>query len=401
MSLIHNREEEFPALKKYKVYLNTAGTGLYPRRAYEAIREFTEKTIKNEWKNLREEVEKPTKEEISKLINCKPHEISFSVQTTDGLKRLLLSLNLKKGMNIVGADLEFPSISFGAESLCRKIGCETRIVNHRDGVYNLEDFEEEIDENTRAVAISSVQWINGAMVDLKELCKIAHEKGALVIIDGIQHVGAITLDVKKTGIDAMAVGGEKWLINSNIGSGFIYVSDEAVKELEPPIYGLANFKPPEAGWGEWWPLRDKDVWHLMEPAEDASKYEWGGGKPYVLLESLRSCIKLINQIGIEEIEKHNRRLKEKLVDTALGSGYRILGYVENQNLWSSITNISLGMKYTKELELVRRLSEQGIQVSYRGAAGISGIRISPHFYNTKEDVEKFFEELERIKKKES
>lgn len=391
--------EEFPALKKYRIYLNTAGTGLLPKKTAREIEEFTEKTLRNNWENMENELVKPARKEICKLINCSEDEVSFSVQTTDGLKRILLALNPKPGMNIVGVDLEFPSISMGVKTLCRNFGCKVKIIRHRNGVYYISDFEKAIDENTLAVAISSVQWINGTMINLKEISRIAHEKGALVIVDGIQHVGAVKLDVKETDIDAMAVGGEKWLLTSNIGSGFIYVKREIMDRLNPPIYGLLNFEEPYGGWGEWWPLKEKDLWKPLRIARDVSKLDWGGGKPYILIAALKSCIEYINDLGIDWIDEHNKKLKHKILDEALSRGYEIVGFTEDKRLWSSITTISLGLKYEDELNLARKLREKKMMISYRGAAGIGGIRISPHLYNEKAEIETLMEEMEKIRRR--
>lgn len=387
-------KEQFPALERYKAYLNTAAQGLTPRRVLESLNRFIEKVGRDEWMEPSKEIEKPAKIEISKLIGCKADEISFSIQTTDGFRRIINSIKPRVGGNIVGVDLEFPSISLAVKSLSERIGSELRIVKHRDGRYDISDFEKAIDDKTFAVIFSSVIWVNGFMIPVKDICEIAHEKGAIVIVDGIQHVGAVSMDVKKLGIDAMAVGGEKWLLNNVIGSGFIYVSEEIIEDLEPPAQTLLNYQEPEVGWSKWWTLIDKDPWKPLKKQKTASKLDWGGGKPYILIEALRSAVEYINSIGIESIEKHNRRLKKNIVERALEVGYKIIGYVENENSWSSITTISTGKGYDYEMKLVKEMRDEGIQVSYRGSTGIGGIRISPHIYNDEDDIEILFSKLE-------
>ncbi|MEM0374464.1 MAG: aminotransferase class V-fold PLP-dependent enzyme, partial [Sulfolobales archaeon] len=233
---------------------------------------------------------------------------------------------------------------------------------------------------------------------IREISRIAHEKGALVIVDGVQHVGAVSINVKKAEIDAMAVGGEKWLLNNTIGSGFIYVNKEIIENLEPPAQTLLNYQEPEVGWSKWWTLIDKDPWKPLKNQRTASKLDWGGGKPYILMEALRSAVEYINNIGIENIENHNRRLKKKIVERALEAGYKIIGYVEDEDSWSSITTISTGRGYDYEMKLVREMRDEGIQVSYRGSTGIGGIRISPHIYNDENDIEILFSKL-KLKEK--
>jgi len=388
-----NVKEDFPALKRYKAYLNTAAQGLIPKQTSEALRRFLEKTEGDEWGELREEVEKPAKREIAKLIGCNDEEVSFSVQTTDGFRRILLSIKPREGGNIVGIDLEFPSISMAIKTLSQRNQSELRIVKHRDGRYYVTDFEKLIDDKTYAVIFSSVVWVDGFMLPIREISEIAHERGVLVVVDGIQHVGAVNINVKKLGIDAMAVGGEKWLLNNVIGSGFIYVDKEVVEELEPPAQTLMNFQEPTEGWSKWWTKIDKDPWKPLEKSKTASKLDWGGGKPYILIEALRSSVEYLNKIGIERIEKHNRALKRRIIEEAEERGYKVLGYVEDEDKWSSITTISTGKGYVKEMEAVRIMREEGVQVSYRGSSGIGGIRISPHIYNDEADIEVLFSKL--------
>ncbi|MCX8169179.1 MAG: aminotransferase class V-fold PLP-dependent enzyme [Candidatus Methanomethylicia archaeon] len=388
-----NFKQDFPALGKYKSYLNTAAEGLTPRKVLESLKTFIDKTGRNEWNEPIEEIEKPAKREISKLIGCSIDEISFSIQTTDGFRRILLSIKPKAKGNIVGVDLEFPSISLAIRSLSEKIGNEVRIVKHKNGKYDVSDFEKVIDDDTYAVVFSSVIWVNGFMMPIKEISEIAHEKGALVIVDGVQHVGAISMDVKKLGIDAMAVGGEKWLLNNIIGSGFIYVSNEIIENLEPLAQTLLNYQEPEVGWSTWWTLVDKDPWKPLKNLKTASKLDWGGGKPYILIEALRSSVEYINNIEINCIEKYNKMLKEKVIEETLNMGFEVISYTEDKNQWSSITTISTGKGYEYEVKIVKELRNEGIQVSYRGSTGIGGIRISPHLYNDYKDIEILFSKL--------
>ncbi|MEM2136938.1 MAG: aminotransferase class V-fold PLP-dependent enzyme [Candidatus Methanomethylicia archaeon] len=393
-----NVKKDFSALSRYKAYLNTAAQGLIPKTTSEALRKFIERTEMDEWEEMAKEVDEPTRGEIAKLIGCSEDEVSYSVQTTDGFRRIILSIKPKLNGNVVGIDLEFPSISLALKALSERNKSEVRIAKHKDGRYEISQFEKLIDENTYAVVFSSVVWVNGFMMPIKKISEIAHEKGALVIVDGIQHVGAVSIDVKRVGIDAMAVGGEKWLLNNVIGSGFIYVNHEIMEYLEPPTQTLLNFQEPEVGWSKWWTLIDKDPWKPLKPSKTAMKLDWGGGKPYILIEALKSSVKYINNIGIQRIERHNKMLKRRIVERAMENGFKILGYVEDEDEWSSITTINLGKGYEEEMNIVKELRGEGIQVSYRGSSGIGGIRISPHLYNDENDVEMLFSKIESKKK---
>ncbi|MDV3103044.1 aminotransferase class V-fold PLP-dependent enzyme [Thermococcus waiotapuensis] len=385
------RRNLFPALRKFRAYLNTASLGLMPASALQRANELLTDVVSfegevNSVDYMNQVFLEPALREAAKLMGVHVENVGLSIQTTEGLRRLLLSMEPRKGQNIVSLDTEFPTIPALLKSYSKRFGLELRVVKNENGLHPLETIERAIDDNTLAVVLSSVNWVTGERINLRELSRAVHEHGAWLIVDAVQHLGSLRLYPEKEGVDALAAGGEKWLLSPDTGAGLIYASDEFLEGAKP-ITGLLNMEPPTENWGSWWGLPDKDPWGRLKVSEGVKKLDFGGGPPYIIAAAFRASLELINEVGIEEIERHNLRLAERVTDEALSAGLGVFG--EN----SAIVTVKTGMSYEGEEEVYRRLSGRGIAVSHRGVLGHHGIRVSPHLYNTVEDVELFLEEL--------
>ncbi len=387
------RKSLFPALERFRAYLNTASLGLMPASALQRTNELLTDVVSfegevNSVDYMNPTFLEPTLREAAKLMKTNMENVSLSIQTTEGLRRLLFSMEPKKGQNIVSLDTEFPTLPALLKSYAERFGLELRVVKNENGLHSLEDIERAIDDSTLAVVLSSVNWVTGERINLRELSKVAHEHGAWLIVDAVQHLGSLRLYPEKEGVDALAAGGEKWLMSPDTGAGLIYASDEFLEKAKP-ITGLLNMEPPTGEWGSWWGLPDKDPWEELRPKRGLKRLAFGGGPPYLIAAAFRASLELINGIGIEEIERHNLKLAERVRDEVLSSG---LGTFSGN---SAIVTVKTGLSYEEEEEVYRRLSERGIAISHRGVLGHYGIRVSPHLYNTREDVELFLEELFR------
>ncbi|QDA30754.1 aminotransferase class V-fold PLP-dependent enzyme [Thermococcus indicus] len=385
------RKSLFPALRRFKAYLNTASLGLMPSRALLEATKLLNDVIEfrgevNSVDYMDGVVLKPLLDEAARLMRVNPENVGLSIQTTEGLRRILLALEPKKGQNIVSLDTEFPTVPALLRSYARRFNLELRVVRNRNGVHTLDDIEKAIDDSTFAVVLSSVNWVTGERLNLRELSRVAHEHGAWLIVDAVQHLGAMRLFPEKEGVDALSAGGEKWLLSPDTGAGLIYVSDELLEGAKP-ITGLLNNEPPTGEWSNWWGLPEKNPWGELEPARGVKKLDFGGGPPYLMASAFLASLKLINEIGIEEIERHNLRLAGRIRDEVLSAGLDV--FAEG----SPIVTIKTGLSYEEEERLHKKLAAEGISVSHRGVLSHYGIRVSPHLYNTLEDVEAFLEAL--------
>ncbi|MEM2024993.1 MAG: aminotransferase class V-fold PLP-dependent enzyme [Desulfurococcaceae archaeon] len=391
--------ENFPALGVYKAYLNTASLGLIPRSTVSMLNSvLSELSLEPDLEDYLDGVKENARREIGRLINAKPLEIGFGIQTTECLKKAITMLEPGEGTGVISLDLEFPTVTSIIESMCRAKKCKPIVVSSR----SLEDLESAFNRAAREsnlkrliIVVSSVNWVRGFRLKLRELSKIAHENSGLLIVDGVQQVGALKLDAKKEDVDILCSGGEKWLLTPCIGAGFMYIREELISELELPPYGILNRSEPENKWSYYWADPNKDPWALPPVSRDAAKYEWGGGPAYFPIAALGESVKLINSIGIEAVEEHLMRLRKAILDKAIENGYTFLSPTSDPERYSSIVLVSTGRGISVDMKVAKTLRSTKYMISYRGANGFGGIRISPHFYNTLEDIEIFFEEFSR------
>lgn len=395
--MVSRASELFPALGRFRAYLDTASVGLIPRATLDLLSRVSDMVSREP--NLAgyfAELGSDTRREIARLINAGPDEIAFTVQTTECLKKALLMLNPGGRARVVSIDLEFPTVSSVATSYCERVGCDVAVADC-GGLCTEEDVRKSLSGggDGSVILVSSVNWITGWRLDLRRLAEVAHEFGARLVVDGVQHVGALGLDVRRDDVDVLCVGGEKWLLTPYFGIGFMYVRRELLERLELPPYGIRNREEPPRGWSSYWQDPDKDPWNLPRVSKSASRYEWGGGAPSISIAALGEGVRLINGLGIESVEGHIRQLRRILVDGLTEAGFRVYGADAGAERHSGIVLAQTGLGNSDEMGVVGKLRERGVIVSYRGARGVRGIRVSPHLYNTKEDVSIFVEELVR------
>lgn len=228
----------FPTLGNYKAYLNTASTGLIPSTTVEFIHGlFSEASVNTDLDEYLNEIRNDAKRESSKLINAKPSEIAFTVQTTECVKKALLMSDPDNKTAIISVDMEFPTVTSSIESICEFRKCKQLVLNS-NVEENLEDEVEEAIKNNvfskYIVLISSVNWITGFKLDIKEVSRVVHEHGGILIVNGVQHVGALNIDVRKEGTDILCCGGEKWILTPYYGIGFMYIKEELISKLDLP-----------------------------------------------------------------------------------------------------------------------------------------------------------------------
>jgi selenocysteine lyase/cysteine desulfurase len=234
--------EDFPMLKKKPHYLSSCGRGPQPRQSYEAMREY----IKTEMINLRAEGKmEEYRENAAKLINAQPEEISFAKTTTEGICMFATAIVYEPEQNIVITDLNFPSNSMIWYHHARRKQLqvrEARAIPYEDMTeIPIEVIADQVDKNTRVISVDHCIFSHGYRMDLEELAKIAHEVGAYLIADGVQALGAMTLDVRKTNIDAYSTAGYKYMLAPR-GSALFFVSNRIIDELHPIHVGPHGIK---------------------------------------------------------------------------------------------------------------------------------------------------------------
>ena len=376
MENIEKIREQFP-ITKNKVFLNHAAQSPLPKPVADAVRRFTDDfsnfgTTSIEWND-------GGKPFFAKLIGAKPNEIAFVENTSVGLNIAANVLHYPRDSKIVTTDLEYPSVVY--PWLRKSLGVKVHYVKNIDGKILLEDMEKAVDDKTAAVAISHVEYVNGFRHDMRALSEIAHEHGAYLIVDAIQSAGAMQIDVKKDDVDFLATACYKWLL-SPPGAGYLYVKEEFIEKFEPPFVGWASVKPEVFETIDFW-----DIWNL-KLSETASRFEVGSPS-FISLTGAAEALKMILNAGIENIEKRILKLTDHLIESVKSLGFK-LQTPEEPQYRSGVVNF----KIDNPKEVAESLNRKGIIVSARA----HGLRVSPHFYNTEEEIDKFMEEVKNGQK---
>ena len=363
---------EFPVTQEY-AYFNHAAVGPLPSRVVEATKRTVEQKSKGgiHWESW-EDTAEATRRAIADLIKARQEEIALVHSTSEGLAIVANGLSYEKDQNIVTCDLEFMSNLFPWQALTKRRGLELRVVGNHDGRLRMEDFADVIDSKTKIVALSYVQYSNGFRTNLQELSKIAHENGAHVVTDAVQAVGQMPVNVADLGVDFLATSGYKWLL-SPISTGFLYVKRNLFDEVWPTIIGYRS-----------------DEHHMQydfrefQPAMTARRYE-DGQVNFPGFTGMKEAIGLLQSVGLENVWNRIVTLTDRLGDGLLHRTNVKLKSSVDEGSRSGILNVACENPDTAE----KHLLEHGIVVSVRGG----GLRISPHFYNAEDEIDKLLSEM--------
>jgi selenocysteine lyase/cysteine desulfurase len=373
------RTSEFPWTAD-TTYLNNASIGPIPERTRRAIDEFTSKRTAPHLLPDRELFAglAAARLGIAQLINAEPSEIALATNTGFGLHLAARALPLKSGDTVLLSDKEFPANVY-PWLLLRDQGIKVEMARCRPEGWPDEDYllERLRDPSVRVLAVSFVQFSNGYRADLKKLGAACRANGTYLVVDGIQGVGNSVLDVTETPIDILACGGQKWLL-SPWGSGFVYVRKELVAQLEPTITGWMAFEGTD------------DFSRLTEynPTfrSDARRFEMIT-LPYQDFVGMTASLQMLLEIGVRDIAEVTRSIHEPIVKWARESGVRISSPTENGH-----RSAILCVAPAKPVEAYHGLKRARVVCSLREGA----IRLSPHCYNTVDEMEKVIEVLEDL-----
>jgi selenocysteine lyase/cysteine desulfurase len=312
---------------------------------------------------------------IARLISAEPTEIALVPNTTMGINISARGLSIKEGENVIIPEKEFPANVFPWLNL-QSGGVEVRYAKMEGGIVPPENVEELIDGKTRAVSIGFVDFSKGARRNLERIGGICQKKDVPFIIDGMQGVGALNLNVKQYPIDLLACGGAKWLMSPH-GTGFAYIRKEFQERIDKTFFSWLAVKGPE----NFEDLLD----YSLKPFPGARSFEIGT-YPYHDYYGMKESLKLLLDVGIENIEKRVFTLTDLLIKKLEHTPYSILSPLENcqRSAILSIGGKNLDRAYSS-------LIEAGIFVSKREG----GIRVSPHFYNTEEEILRLVEVLRK------
>lgn len=367
-----NRDEllkTFP-VKRDHLYFNFAADGPLPVPAKAAVMEALEEKSEEGMIAVPRQVAvyENLRDQLSVLFKSARENFAFIKNTSEGVLLALLAMDIAGDENYIVAEDAFPTTVKMMENNCRG---QMRTVRINDRTPLREQLLAVIDGKTKAIVLDWVHYFTGKMIDLEAVVEVARERGIFTVIDGIQGAGALRLDLDASGIDFFVTAGHKWLLSLQ-GAGFIYVSEGARGRIPRKSFGWLGYD-----WGDF-----TDFGIDAGLREGAAVMEYGT-RSYTAAVSFVETLRLINGIGIENIEAHNRELKEFFIERIMAKGYDVI----RNDRSSSI--IAFRSTTVDTVSLKKRLEEHQIVVSVRNGY----IRASFHLVTDKEEVEKFIELL--------
>ena len=368
---------EFPVTETY-IYMNHAGVAPLSRPVRDAMAGFLEDATVNGAVNAKlwEETAETCRGAAAQLINAAPTEIAFMKNTTQGILIAANGVDWRAGDNVVTTAVEFPANVYPWWCLKERYGVQTRMVPERAGRIHVEDIASAIDERTRVVTISHVEFASGFRNDIQALGEICREHDVWFVVDAIQSLGAIEVDVQSCNVDILAADGHKWLLAPE-GAAIFYCADEKRERLINTNIGWASVVNP----------RDFLNYDLKQKP-DATRFEEGSYNS-VGLYGLKAAIELLLDIGISVIKARILELTAHLIAGLEAKGYRVVTPRANSERAGIV--IFESDRHTPT-EIYESLYAENIITAERG----SGVRVSPHFYNTISEIERLLEVLPNL-----
>jgi cysteine desulfurase / selenocysteine lyase len=365
----------FPITKRFN-YLNHAAVSPLPLPALEAVESQLKDVHENgtvnfmNWLSTKEQARKL----IAGLLGARPEQVAFMRNTSDCLSTVANGLAWQKGDNIVTFRGEFPSNIYPWLRLREAFGVEVRMCEERNGRIDFEELAGLVDQNTRLVTISQIQFASGFRMDLERLARLVRRHDALLVVDVIQGLGVVPIDVETELVDVAAGASHKWLMAPE-GLGYLYLSDRARERVQPTLVG-------------WVSVPNPDDFQNFEQGWNRGTLAWETGTgPSALLYGLKASLDLLTSVGVAEIARHLEELTDHLCELLKGKSYEVV----SSRLPGEKSQI-VCIRHTQGISamaLYHHLKERHIITAPRG----DRLRIAPHLYNTPEEIDQLVQAL--------
>ncbi|HSJ15295.1 MAG TPA: aminotransferase class V-fold PLP-dependent enzyme [Longimicrobiales bacterium] len=371
----HDWRAEFPILAR-KTYLNSCSLGALSRRALARIGTFHEEWHEygaSAWYELWMGRLAELRGRVAGLLHAHDHEVGLAASVSAGLATIASALDYRSRPRVVVTDLDFPTLAY---AWINRPDVELVRVPSDDGfTVEPQRVAAAVNERTALIATSHVFFTTGAIQRLAPLARIAHDAGALLLIDAYQGLGQVPLDVHAEDIDILLGGPLKWLLGGP-GLAYLYVRAALIPELRPTVTG-------------WFASQDQFAFDIggFAHREDARRFELGTPALPTVHAALGGQ-EIIDQVGVPAIRRHNAALTDLLLARLDAAGMRVRGPAQPDERRSAIVMI----EHARPEHAVARLAEQGVIVDSRPGY----VRVSPHFYNTEEEIDRFMHALQGV-----
>ncbi|MHA1211060.1 MAG: aminotransferase class V-fold PLP-dependent enzyme [Candidatus Heimdallarchaeota archaeon] len=377
------RKREFPQLLD-RVWLNSSAFVPHPKSVIKAMNNFMmhfhNPVIGGNIDELFQKTTDQTYEEVVKLLECNIDNVSLVINTAHGLNFPLHGIDWEKGDNVVTSQLEFPTNYLPWLYISKKKEVELREAKYDKNFHISEDdIIDLIDDKTKLVSLSLIQFNTGQRIDAKKIAKVAHEYGALLALDAIQACGAVEVFPDEMDVDFVSAGGPKYLMGP-LGIGLCYISTRVVETMEPPLQGTGNYNFENRDWND----------RTVSYHKGAKRFQ-NGTTPFYCVAGLGASLQLINSVGIRNIDKHNLDLNQMLIEGVEDLGLTVITPQERHRR-GALINVRL--EQGKDLEAIVAKMEEKYRVTISTRFG--GLRFSTQLFNTEDDIEKALYALKEV-----
>jgi len=357
--------DEFPILSR-KTYLNSCSLGALSRRSEAYLDDYRSRwhdmgasAWYEHWLGRIEDL----RGRVARFWGAAPTETALLPSTSVALSVVAESVKAGGRNKVVCSDLDFPTLAY---QWAVKPEIELVVLKSPDAIrMDPQQYADAVDDRTLFLATSHVFFTTGYVQDLQALADVAHAAGAWCLIDGYQGAGQVPLELRRTSVDFYTSGPLKWLLGGP-GLAYLYVRDELIRDLEPRITS-------------WFASEGQFGFDLegFEYRSDARRFEMGTPALPTVHTALGGQ-EIVDEVGIDAIVARNRHLTEHLIERCREAGLQLR--LADPAHRSAIVMI----RHDDPPGAVRHLAEEGVIVDHRPGY----VRVSPHFYNTEEEVDR-------------
>ena len=393
------RKEEWPVLETM-TFLDAACVSFAPQRTVKAVKAFADMTAVQEEANssahhiAMDSLRHKAYDEAAKLLNADPEEIALVESTSHGLNIAAQGIELQDGDNIITTNLEFIQVALPWCVMRKDKNIDIRVCKTEDNRFTAKDFAALVDDKTKLIVMSTLEWCNGWQTDLKELGDYCKEKGVYLVVDAVQQLGVTKIDTKACHIDILTAGGHKWL-NSPYGTGVLYVNKETLPKLKQSYAGYLNTTVPEGGWGAYWENPAAPSVNNWTFDNTARKFEIGGTSNYTGAIALGESLALFNEIGIENIEKRVREIAVYCMDRIEEIGGTLITH-RDPGHFGGIVIARLYDDLDVDRMILKKLHARRIFIAQRFTDFIGGFRISCQYFNNEKDIDTMIDAMKEL-----
>jgi len=364
----------FPVTEKY-IYMNHAAVSPLSTRVRDAMNALVDDVMRNGTANYAAwcRTYEQTRESAARLVNAQAHEIAFMRNTSDALSAVANGIDWREGDNVVTCNVEFPSNVYPWMRISEEGGIRLKFAEERDGRVDPDELLSLVDGRTRVVTLSWVQFGSGFRSDLARIGRHCRERGIIFVVDAIQALGGLKLDVERDYVDAFAADAHKYLLGPE-GAALLYVSDRVIDRVKPTVVGWTSVKNYE-----------QYLDYKLDYRDGAGRFECGTLNTAGVY-GLGAAIDLFLEVGPEKIEAHLLGLSDYIAERLASKGYDVIG---SRRAGETSAIVTYSHRRHSAGDQYRLLLSKSIITAPR----MNRLRISPHFYNTREEVDALIDAL--------